>query len=53
MDSLERAIREFVGDPGTEIQNSILTSARHFESIRGALSGLEKGKGRLGRRHPS
>ena len=44
LDSLERAIREYMGDPGTEIQNSILTSARHFESIRGALRSLDKGK---------
>jgi len=47
MGDLERAIREYVGDPGAEMQNSILTSDRHFESIRGAILSLDKGKSAL------
>ena len=37
---LENAIREFLGNPGGEILGSIVTSARHFESICGAVRAL-------------
>jgi tRNA modification GTPase len=39
---LERAIQGFAGNPGGEIPGSILTSARHFESICGASRALGK-----------
>jgi tRNA modification GTPase len=39
---LERAIQGFAGNPGGEIPGSILTSARHVESICGASRALGK-----------
>jgi tRNA modification GTPase len=52
IDDLENAIREFVGIPGGEILGSIVTSARHAESICAAVRALGKGRSAMAQGTP-